>query len=216
MYRFTSLGVDEESPCASNSTVAFDEDGIITDHSALVRFCPRVAHRNLEVCDQIQNLACITDMVVADLVGDPSGGSQLYLTCGKGNCGTLRQLTHGLTVIEMATSPMPRKPTRVMTLEAKIGDALDKYLIVSFTDSSLVLGINEGKIAPIKASGFQENELTLHVGILEDGSYFQVTPTGIVHVRAHLSGSSENVGRASVTWKCDSGRKIHAAASNSR
>ena len=157
MYRFTSLGADEEKPKVSKSTDDFDEHGIIKDHSALVRYCPRAEPRNLELCDQIQNLACITDMVVADLVDDPSGGSQLYLTCGKGNHGTLRQLTHGLTVIQMATSPMPRKPTRVMTLKAKIGDVLDKFLIVSFADSTSVLSPNEGKIAPAKGSGFQEN-----------------------------------------------------------
>jgi len=147
MYRFTSL--DEEKPKLSNSTIGFDEDDIIHNHGALVKFCPRAEHLNLEVCDQIQNLACITDMLVADLIGDRSGTNQLYLTCGKGNLGTLRQLTHGLTVIEMATSPMPLKPVRVMTLRAKIGDALDKYLIVSFADSSLILGINAGKISSI-------------------------------------------------------------------
>lgn len=93
-------------------------------------------------------------MLVSDLVGDQSGGNQIYLTCGKGNQGTLRQLTHGLTVIEMATSPMPLKPVRAMTLPAKIGDELDKYLIVSFADSSLILGINEGKISSIGETGF--------------------------------------------------------------
>ena len=77
-----------------------------------------------------------------------------------------------------------------MTLKAKIGDVLDKFLIVSFADSTSVLSPNEGKIAPAKGSGFQENQPTLHVGTLEDGSYFQVTPTSIVHVRAHLPGSS--------------------------
>ena len=75
MYRFTSLGADEEKPKVSKSSVDFDEHGIIKDHSALIRYCPRAEPQNLELCDQIQNLACITDMVVADLVDDPSGGS---------------------------------------------------------------------------------------------------------------------------------------------
>ena len=89
----------------------------------------------------MQNLACMNDMVVKDLVG--LGDQQIYLTCGKSNNGTIRQLTHGLTVIEMATSPMPLKPVRVMTLkgDTSLETVMDKYLIVSFVDSSLILGI---------------------------------------------------------------------------
>lgn len=95
----------------------------------------------------------------------------MYLTCGKGNRGSIRQLTNGLTVIEMATSPMPLKPVRVMTLKARLGDVLDKYLIVSFQDSSLILGINAGKISSVQDSGFLKSEPTLHVGVMLDGSY---------------------------------------------
>ena len=108
-------------------------------------------------------------MKVADLVGQ--GSNQIYLTCGKGNNGTLRQLTHGLTVIEMAISPMPLKPVKVMTLKSIENGNLDKYLIVSFQDTSLILGITEGKISTLSESGFSKTETTLHVGLMADGSY---------------------------------------------
>ena len=120
-------------------------------------------------------------MVVSDLVGQ--GESQIYLTCGKSNHGTLRQLTHGLSVIEMATSPMPLKPVRVLTIKSKTTDTLDKFLIVSFEQTSLILGINEGKISSVPDSGFCKDEPTLHAGVLSDGSFIQVTPSQIVHVR---------------------------------
>jgi len=87
IYRFTSLGGESELGI-SNSSKGFEEAKIINDHSQLVKFCPRADHQNLEICDELQNLACITDMVVEDLVGQ--GSNQIYLTCGKANHGTLR------------------------------------------------------------------------------------------------------------------------------
>lgn len=71
----------------------------------------------------------------------------------------------------MATSPMPFKPTRVLTLKAKLGDEFDKFLIVSAVDSSLILAINEGKISSLNDSSFVKGEPTIHAGTMEDGSY---------------------------------------------
>lgn len=44
-----------------------------------------------------------------------------------------------------------------------------------------------------------------------DGSYVQVTPTSIVHVRSHVAPDLKNT-----IWKCDAGRRIMAACSNQR
>ena len=82
-------------------------------------------------------------------------------------------------------------------------------MIVSFADSSLILSIYEGKISSVAESGFQKNEATLHAGLMDDGSYIQVTPTNIVHVRSHLGSQFKNT-----KWQCDKGRKIIAACSN--
>lgn len=54
----------------------FSEDSIVTDHKELVRFCPKAEHVNLEECDELQNLSCITDMIAADLIsGDTSSNN---------------------------------------------------------------------------------------------------------------------------------------------
>jgi splicing factor 3B subunit 3 len=90
-------------------------------------------------------------MVVSDLIGEMTN-KQIYLACGKSNKGSIRQLSYGLTVIEMATSPMPLKPIKVITI--KHDSMYDKYVIVSFIDSSLILGINDGKISSVHDSGF--------------------------------------------------------------
>ena len=66
----------------------------------------------------------------------------------------LRILRHGLTAIEMAVSPMPHKPTGIVTVKGKFTDPYDKYMIVSFFNHTLVLSIGEDKVAEEKYSGF--------------------------------------------------------------
>ena len=70
MLSFTSLG-EEDEPIISNSTLDFDEDTVANDHKDLIKFCPRPEYQNLEETDSMQNLACINDMIVQDLVRDP-------------------------------------------------------------------------------------------------------------------------------------------------
>lgn len=107
---------------------------------------------------------------------------------------------------------MPLKPVRVMTLKGHERDStMDKFIIVSFEDSSLILGIEDGKISAIEDSGFTKGEPTLHAGLMEDGSYVQVTPTSIVHIRQHVAASLKNT-----KWSCDPKRKIFQACSNQR
>ena len=78
------------------------------------RFNPRKP-RNLEAKDEIKNLAPINDMRVEDLTNENS--PQIYVACGRGSQGTIRALRHGLSVLEMAVSPMPGQPLRVTTLK---------------------------------------------------------------------------------------------------
>jgi hypothetical protein len=101
-------------------------------------------------------------------------------------------LTLGLTVVEMAATQMIFTPRRVITVKSMRTEDHHKYMIVSSDESSLVLGINEGKISTVTDSGFIRTEATLHVGLMEDGSFIQVTPTVIIHVRSHLSANHKN------------------------
>jgi splicing factor 3B subunit 3 len=50
-------------------------------------------------------------------------------------------LRHGLSVVEMAVSQMPGRPNSVQTLKGSLQDELDKYMIVAFAESTLVLQI---------------------------------------------------------------------------
>lgn len=120
MYQFKSIGDDEENPKQQYSTEPKDK---------LVMFNPREL-TNLELVDELQNLASINDMKIDDLVGE--GNPQMYMACGRGAYSTLRILRHGLTVIEIGTSQIPGKPIGVMTLKERNSDPFDKYMLVSF------------------------------------------------------------------------------------
>jgi splicing factor 3B subunit 3 len=96
-----------------------------------------------------------------------------------------------------------------MTIKGRIDDPFDKYMVVSFQNATLVLSIGTEKVTEVKDSGLADNERTLHVGILEDNSYVQVTPKSIIHIK----GEPGNRKRAK--WEASHG-KIIKACSNSR
>lgn len=156
------------------------------------------------------NLASINDMVAADLLsGAPTEehSKQIYLACGKGNHGTIRQLTHGLPVSEKANTGLPIEPTKIITLKGKRGDQTHKYLIVSSVDKTLVLSVTDEKIVPAQDCGFQKAAPTLHAEVLEDGTFIQVTNQAVYHIDPQTSKST--------AWNPDQG-SIVRACSNSK
>ena len=64
--------------------------------------------------------------------------AQLYALCGRGPRSSLRVLRHGLAVAEMAVSELPGNPTAVWTIRRSATDELDAYIVVSFTNATLV------------------------------------------------------------------------------
>ena len=62
----------------------------------------------------------------------------MYALCGRGARSTLRTLRPGLAVTEMAVSPLPGNPTAVWTVRRSAADDFDAYIIVSFTNATLV------------------------------------------------------------------------------
>ncbi len=63
---------------------------------------------------------------------------QIFTLCGRGPRSTLRLLRPGLAVTEMAVSPLPGNPTAVWTIKRSMMDDFDAYIIVSFTNATLV------------------------------------------------------------------------------
>jgi len=73
---------------------------------------------------------------VANLLNEET--AQLYALCGRGARASLRVLRHGLAVAEMAVSELPGNPTAVWTIRRAAADELDAYIVVSFTNATLV------------------------------------------------------------------------------
>ena len=65
--------------------------------------------------------------------------SQIFTLCGRGLRSSVRLLRPGLAIAEMAVSPLPGNPTAVWTIKRSILDEFDAYIIVSFTNATLVM-----------------------------------------------------------------------------
>ncbi|RHZ16667.1 hypothetical protein DYB31_010115 [Aphanomyces astaci] len=92
---------------------------------------------NLALVESLDSLAPITQLLVDDLANEHT--PQMYALCGQGNRSTLRVLRHGLSITEVACSPLPHIAKAVWCLKAQHDDAVHKYIVVSFEDNTLVL-----------------------------------------------------------------------------
>jgi splicing factor 3B subunit 3 len=131
LFSITNLGNDEENPAITDTTMSLEHT---------VYFLPRL-YRNLELFQEMENLTCITDTKIEDLTGE--GNPQIYTLCAAGTRSSLRILRHGLGVTEIASSPLPATPLGIWTISNSITDDSSKYIIISYANSTLVLGVGE-------------------------------------------------------------------------
>lgn len=160
---------------------------------------------NLYQLYETESLSAITAMHVGDLTGE--GTPQIYTLCGRGPRSTLRVLRHGLGVSEMASSQLPGKPSAVWTVKSGYSDieeVYDKYIVISFLNATLVLGVGT-TVTEVTNSGFDTQKPTIHVGLLATSAIIQVIHTGIRHICPD--------GRVE-TWEAPG--KISKATSNER
>lgn len=91
----------------------------------------------------------------------------------RGPRSALAILRPGLALSELAVSPLPGAPTAVFTLKAHPDDEQDGFIVVSFSNATLVFEIGE-EVKETSSSGFLATVATLHTQLLEDGSMLQV------------------------------------------
>lgn len=135
--------------------------------------------KSLAVEDEIESMAPITDMMIEDIARE--GTPQIYSLCGRGNRSTMRVLRHGVSVTEMAVSELPGRPNAVWTVKDRMDSESDQYIVVSFSNATLVLSIGEN-VEEVTDSGFQSSGPTLEVVLLADNSLVQVLPTYTLHI----------------------------------
>lgn len=197
-YQFEKLGDDDEE-------LEFSSDNFPTDPTASydpVYFHPR-PNENLALVESIDSMNPLTDCQVANLTEEDA--PQIYSVCGNGARSTFRTLKHGLEVNEIVASELPGNPSAVWTTKLRSDDQYDAYIVLSSTNSTLVLSIGE-TVEQVSDTGFLDSVTTLAVQQLGDDGLIQVHPKGIRHIRN---------GRVN-EWGAPQHRSIVAAATNSR
>ncbi|KAI9166718.1 Pre-mRNA-splicing factor rse1 [Paramyrothecium foliicola] len=195
-YQFEKLGDDDEE-------LEFSSDDFPADPQASydpVYFYPRPAE-NLALVENIQAQNPLIDCKVANLTGEDA--PQIYTVCGNGARSTFRMLKHGLEVNEIVASELPGIPSAVWTLKTSRDEQYDAYIVLSFTNGTLVLSIGE-TVEEVSDSGFLTSVPTLAAQLLGEDGLIQVHPKGIRHIR---NGQVNE-------WPAPQHRSIVAASTN--
>eukprot|EP00388_Colpodella_angusta_P000978 GDKJ01003288.1.p1 GENE.GDKJ01003288.1~~GDKJ01003288.1.p1 ORF type:complete len:1384 (+),score=369.78 GDKJ01003288.1:37-4188(+) len=175
---------------------------------ALLPFFPTKL-RSLEVVETLPSIAPMTEMLVDNLLDDDtSKGSQIIVGGGCGRRAFLKSLSHGRAIEEIAADALPGVASGVWTLKAKQDDESDKYIVVSFKDSTLVLEVGES-IEECEQTPLVTHTKTLDCKLLADGSIIQIHPSGWRHI--------PRAGHASLAprdWRSPPQRPVVAASCN--
>ena len=79
-----------------------------------------------------------------------------------------------LRCAQVANASLPGQATGVWSVKTSHNDSFDKYLVVSFGNATLVLGIGE-TVEALQDTGFFEKGQTLAVALLEEDALLQVS-----------------------------------------
>ncbi|XP_030928256.1 spliceosome-associated protein 130 A [Quercus robur] len=172
-YQFQGIGDDADVESSSASLMETEEG------FQPVFFQPRRL-KNLLRIDQVESLCPIMDMKVVNLFEEET--PQIFTLCGRGPRSSLRILRPGLAISEMAVSELPGVPSAVWTVKKNVTDEFDAYIVVSFSNATLVLSIGE-TVEEVSDSGFLDTTPSLAVSLIGDDSLMQVHPNGIRHIR---------------------------------
>lgn len=198
-YQFEKLGDDDDETEFSSDN--FSPDSM--EGTQPIYFHPR-SPENLSLVEAIDSMNPLIDCRITNLTDDDA--PQIYTVCGTGPRSTFRVLKHGLETTEIVSSELPGVPSAVWTTKLTTGDEFDAYIILSFTNGTLVLSIGE-TVEEVTDTGFLSSAPTLAVQQLGEDALLQVHPKGIRHIRAD---------RRVNEWPAPQHRSIVAASTNSR
>ncbi len=198
-YQFEKLGDDDEEEEVTSDNFSADPK----DTYVPVYFHPRPA-QNVNLVEIINSMNPILDCKVANLTEDDA--PQIYTICGAGARSTFRTIKHGLEVSEIVESELPGVPSAVWTTKITRSDEYDAYIILSFSNGTLVLSIGE-TVEEVTDTGFLSSAPTLAVQQLGEDGLIQVHPKGIRHIRADKRVNE---------WPAPQHRSIVAATTNER
>eukprot|EP00892_Ulva_mutabilis_P005704 jgi/Ulvmu1/3505/UM162_0012.1 len=199
-YDFLSLGDDDVELQATSKTLEQQE----TDEGYTpIQFDPRRV-QNLAIQDNVMSLAPMTDMKVANLLGEEV--PQIFAACGRGPRSTLRMLRPGLSVSEVAVTEVPARPTAVWTVRRSHDDPYDDLIVISFADDKATLVLRVGDtVQEVNDSGLEGKTATIGMQLLGNNSTLQVHQGGLRHI---------NLDRRINKWAPPGRRSVTACALN--
>jgi splicing factor 3B subunit 3 len=166
-------------------------------------FVPTIL-KNLRKVFALDNPSPTTGVMVGELAGNEVS-PQIYTLTGRGPSSHLRILRHGAAVTELAVSELPGVPGAIFTIADPTAEGMDKYVVVSFADATLVLSVGDSIEEVGKESGFLTNAPTLACSALgTDGALCQVHPAGVRHIQ---KGQAKQ-------WHCPGLKRIECASAN--
>lgn len=174
-YQFQSLAEEDDE-------IIFTSDDYPTDPKASYEpayFYPRPAE-NIALVESIPAMNSLIDCKVANVTGDDA--PQIFSVCGSGARSTFRMLKHGLEVNEIVASELPGIPSAVWTLKLNREEQYDAYIVLSFSNGTLVLSIGE-TVEEVSDSGFLTSVPTLAAQLLGEDGLIQIHPKGIRHIK---------------------------------
>ena len=198
-YQFEKLGDDDDETEFMSQDFPSDATSTYTP----VYFHPRTVG-NLNLVESISCMNPMTACKVANLTEDDA--PQVYSVCGTGARSSFKTLKHGLEVSEIVESELPSVPSAVWTTKLNKSDEFDAYIVLSFTNGTLVLSIGE-TVEEVTDTGFLSSAPTLAVQLLGEDALVQIHPRGIRHIRP---GGRIN------EWPAPQHRTIVAATTNER
>lgn len=208
LFQFQGIGDDENAARAERIADESLNMELGDDAASASRvappFRPSARLSNLLKIDDMSSLAPVTDLLVEEMAGEDA--PQIHVLCGRGYRSSLRVLRHGISVSEEAVSELPGRPTAVWAVRGSQDSGFDKYIVVSFTNATLVLSIGE-TVEEVVDSGFFASASTLAVVLLADNALLQVHTNGITHIRPDKRQSQ---------WKPPGKKQIEKATANAR
>lgn len=213
-YQIVKLGDDEAQEFSSINYQAFADDEHMESEADPIKFQfePRQLE-NLVPADEIESPSPLLACKVSKVANEDS--PQIYVSCGRGAQSSIRVLRHGLKVSKMGEpTTLPGNPTGVWAIKKRHDGDYDDFIVVSFINATLVLGIGEDKVEEVQDSSFLGTKPTLCCGQVGDAAIVQVYPEGIRHIHSDKRVNEWKPGKLQIVKCAMNQRQVTIALSN--
>lgn len=193
VYRVDHLGDVGEEPAISSRDDVKPED---------LAFVPRKM-LNIAPVDEMQ---CSNPTMDADVAVHSATDElpQIHTLAGQGTKSSFLSLQQGVQVEEVVSSELPAAPLAVWTTKITREDQYDRYIVLAFSNETLVLRIGE-QVEEVTDSGILTSVSTLAVQQLGVDGLLQIHSGGIRHI-----GPDKKVSE----WTPPKGTEVLTASTN--